>query len=161
MSIGPLVGLCFWIQMGFALMSLPTIQIWFAMYLALFTSHFFLSFQLLGINTSSRPTTRPKGRTSAIGKGTEKPGESRATTNRCKPLSTWRFVGWPTSCGNIISISRNFYVSSTTSSTSQEWITTHHWPSVTARSSMGVPILGYEKQTNKQTNIKQTNKYMM
>ena len=81
---------------------------------------FFLSFQLLGINTSSRPTTRPKGRTSAIGKGTEKPGESRATTNHCKPLSIWRFVGWPTSCGNIISISRNFCVSSTTSSTSQE-----------------------------------------
>ena len=119
---------------------------------------FFLSFQLLGTNTSSRPMTRPKGRTSAIGKGTEKPGESRATTNHCKPLSIWRFVGWPTSCGNIISISRNFCVSSTTSSTSQEWITTHHWPSVTAPSSMGVPILGYEKQTNKQTNKQTENK---
>ena len=47
MSIGPLVGLCFWIQMGFALVSLPTIQIWFAMYLALFTSHFFFVISII------------------------------------------------------------------------------------------------------------------
>ena len=33
--------------MGFALMSLPTIQIWFAMHLALFTSHFFFVISII------------------------------------------------------------------------------------------------------------------